>query len=238
MCEQRRWSGWPVPSRDVTGGDASDWIELSHVISIDLPRFAAFPAPEIRRVSSMPIDPLNVTEMTIMCHVGTHIDAPIHFIPDGPSIAEIPLRRLCGPGVVLHLDVDEDTLITAADLESASPRPRADDIVLIDTGWWRRVHSEEYHRHPSLDHDAAQWLVDQGVKLVGLDFPTPDLPVVRRPDGFDWPIHHILLGAGTLIAENLTNLAEITGHRVDVMLLPLRISGADGGPARVVARRI
>lgn len=233
--EPRSWSGWPEPP---SGAATGDWVELSHVISPDLPRFGSFPEPEIHRIMSLPADPLNLTEITMVCHIGTHVDAPNHFIPGGPTIAEIPLHRLCGPGVVLRLDVGEETLITIADLERASPLLRADDIVLFDTRWWRRARSETYHHHPSLDVAAARWLVDRRVKLVGFDFPTPDLPAMRRPEGFDWPVHHILLGASTLIAENLTNLDELAGGRIEAMVLPLRISGADGGPARVIARRI
>ena len=83
---------------------------------------------------------------------------------------------------------------------------------------------------------AAQWLVERGVKLVGVDFATPDLAVDRRAEGFDWPVHHILLSHGVLIAEHLTNLHALAGRRIEAMFLALNIEGADGAPARVVAR--
>jgi len=69
-----------------------------------------------------------------------------------------------------------------------------------------------------------------------VDFITPDLAVNRRPPEFRWPVHHILLSQGVLIAENLTNLRALSGQRVEVMFLALNIEGADGAPARVVAR--
>jgi kynurenine formamidase len=62
--------------------------------------------------------------------------------------------------------------------------------------------------------------------------------VNRRPPGFDWPVHHVLLSRGVLIAENLTNLRALAGRRIEAMVLGLRIEGADGAPARVVARPV
>ena len=110
--------------------------------------------------------------------------------------------------------------------------------MLIDTGWAAHFGTGLYDRHPSLSVDAARWLVDQHVKLVGMDTPTPDLPVDRRPDGFDWPVHHVLLSHGVLIVEHLTGLTELAGQRIEAFLLPLRIEGSDGSPVRAVARRL
>ena len=80
------------------------------------------------------------------------------------------------------------------------------------------------------------WLVDHGAKLVGVDFSTPDLAAKHRAPGFDWPVHHVLLGGGTLVAEHVTNLAALRGRRVDVMVLAINLAGSDGAPARIVAR--
>src|SRR5262249_55047558 len=80
--------------------------------------------------------------------------------------------------------------------------------------------------------------VERSAKLVGVDFATPDLAVPRRPPGFDWPVHHVLLGHGVLIAEHLRNLRPLTGHRIEAMFLALAIEGSDGSPARVIARRV
>ncbi len=64
-----------------------------------------------------------------------------------------------------------------------------------------------------------------------------DRALASSEAGFDWPVHHILLGHGVLIAENLTNLRALAGHRIEAMFLALNIEGADGAPARVIARR-
>jgi kynurenine formamidase len=185
----------------------------------------------------MPDDPLNVTEMQMVCHFGTHVDAPRHFIADGPAFDEIPLDRLHGPGVVWRIEADARGLIDAAALDRQRPRLRPDDILLVDTGWAAHLGSERYGDNPSFTLDAADWMVAQQVKLLGIDCLTPDLAVPRRPPGFDWPVHHRLLSHGVLIAENLTNLGSLAGQRIEVLFLALNIRGADGAPARVIARR-
>jgi kynurenine formamidase len=186
---------------------------------------------------SMPDDPLNVTELQMVCHFGTHVDAPRHFIPDGPAFDEIPIDRLCGSGVVWRLRCEPYGVIEPELFARATPAAQPDDIVLLDTGWAERIGTPLYDQHPSLGVAAAEWLVARGVKLIGVDFATPDLAVNRRRKGFDWPIHHILLRHGVLIAEHLTNLRALSGQRVEALFLGLNIAGADGAPCRVVARR-
>jgi kynurenine formamidase len=179
---------------------------------------------------------MNATEMQMVCHFGTHVDAPCHFIPDGPGFDDIPLDRLWGPGVVWRIDAEPYAEIDAAALARLHPAVRAGDIVLLDTGWAALCGSDEYGRHPCLTVDAAEWLVAHDVKLVGLDVMTPDLTVNRRPPGFAWPVHHVLLAHGVLIAENLANLRPLAGRRIEAMFNALRIAGADGGPVRALAR--
>jgi len=187
---------------------------------------------------SMPDDPLNVTELQMVCHFGTHVDAPCHFIADGPAFHQIPLDRLCGSGVVIRLDCEPYGLIEPPMLDAAASELRPDDIVLLDTGWAAHFGTEIYERNPSLSVATAEWLVERGVKLVAVDFATPDLAVRRRPPAFDWPVHHILLSRGVLIAENLTRLRSLPAGRVEVLFLALNIEGADGAPCRVVARAV
>jgi kynurenine formamidase len=111
-------------------------------------------------------------------------------------------------------------------------------MVLLDTGWAEHVNTERYEDHASLTPQAAQWLVDHKVKLLGVDFSTPDLTAHKRPEGFTWPVHQILLSRGVLVAEHLTNLRGLANQRVEAMFLALPIKGSDGAPARVLARPI
>ena len=141
-------------------------------------------------------------------------------------------------GVVWRVECAPGGTIGAEQLARCRPVMRPGDIVLLDSGWADRFGSPEYDDNPALGVDAATWLVAQGAKLVGVDFATPDLAVPRRPAGFDWPVHHVLLGHGVLIAEHLTNLRPLAGRRIEAMFLALSIEGSDGAPARVIARAV
>ena len=233
-----RWHGWtrcPIPAPPAGAGP---WLELSHTLRGDLSRVATFPEARFERIAAMPQNPMNATSMHMVCHYGTHVDAPCHFIPGGPAFHEIPLDRLHGPGVVWRLDCAPCETITAERLAAQRPRLRRGDIVLLDAGWAERFGRPDYDDNPALGVDGAEWLVAQGAKLVGVDFATPDLAVPHRPQGFDWPVHHVLLGHGVLIAEHLTNLRPLAGRRIEAMFLALSIEGSDGGPARVIARAV
>jgi kynurenine formamidase len=212
------------------------WTDLSRVLTEDMSRVATFPAPSFTKFKSLPGDPLNVTDIHMVAHVGTHLDAPSHFVPDGPAIDQIPVERLYGRGVVWTVRRQAGETIEPRDLEQATPPAEPGDMVLLDTGWARWFGRPEYDDHPWLSWAAAVWLADQQVSLVGVDLPTPDLPVPRRPEGFGWPVHKILLSRGVLIVEHLTGLGPLAGQRVEVIVGALNIQGADGAPARVLAR--
>jgi kynurenine formamidase len=238
MCEDAPkkiygWKGWQdIPEPRITAA-TGPWIDLSHRITETLSRIPFFPQPQIRQFRTSPI---RITEIQMVVHHGTHFDAPCHFIADGPTIDAVPLDRLYGPGVIWQIDAPDRGAIDVADLERATPRMQAGDIVLIDTGWWRYVNTERYEEHPFLTAEAADWLVARGAKLVGMDNSTPDqAPHYRRKD-YDFPVHNTLLSNGVLIAEHVTNMTPLAGQRVEIMFLGLNIAGSDGAPARVIAR--
>ena len=241
MCEPSPqkaagWKGWsdlPAPRISQAAGG---WVDLSHRITETLSRIPFFPQPRIRRIMHLP--PANVTEVHMVVHHGTHVDAPCHFIADGPAMDEVPLERLYGPGVVWRIDLPQRAMIEAEHLERATPRIKEGDIVLIDTGSGRHVNTDAYEEHPSLSGEAAEWLVAHGAKLVGIDASSPDMAPHYRPAGYPMPVHNTLLSHGVLIAEHMTNLTPLAGRRVEVMFLALNIAGSDGAPARVVARPI
>jgi kynurenine formamidase len=232
------WRGWCAVAPQPRLIPAGPWVDLTHPLGPAVPRATMFPQPQFRRIKSLPDDPLNITEIQMVVHIGTHVDAPRHFFTDGPAFHEISLERLCGTGVVLRVTRGAGEAITVADLQPYQSVVQPGDIVAIDTGWSRYVGTHQYHDHPYLDADAAQWLVDQGVKLVAFDMPTPDLPLSRRPAHYDWPAHHVLLGQGVLVSENVYGLTALAGQRLEFAFVALNIEDADGAPARVMARPI
>src|SRR3954469_19680431 len=127
MCEVctgrgKGWRGWiDVPPPQPVSSTAP-WLDLSHPVSDAMPIASIFPKPSLRLIRQMPQDPFNVTELSMVVHAGTHVDAPRHYFLDGPAFDEIPLDRLYGQGVVWHIPKDLDEIIEVADLERAQPK--------------------------------------------------------------------------------------------------------------------
>jgi len=232
------WRGWNAYAASPSSPAAGDWIDLTWPLSPTVPRLSSFPPPRIERIMAIPEQPLNVTELSMVVHIGTHVDSPRHFFGDGPALDEVPLERLIGSGVVWQIEKPLEGLLEPDDLERMSPRLEPGDILVLDTGLVRHVGTPEYDRHAALSVAAAEWLVERQVKLVGVDMPTPELPLHLRPPGFDWPVHHTLLRDGVLIAEQVTNARSLAGQRAEFLFLPLNIVGSDGAPARVLGRPI
>jgi len=211
-------------------------IDLSRVIYDGMPKIPVLPDVHVRKFFSLEKGhPLNVTELSLPCHAGTHVDAPIHIVPNGKSIEELPLDSFVGPGAVIPVRKRGGEQVTAKDFEDSEVRVSRGDILMLFTGWDEKFESADYNLHPYLSVDAAEWIVEKGVKLFGIDCITVDLPTPMRQKGFNFPVHRILLGNGVLIAENVANLGRIVGKRNRILALPLRIRGGDAGHARIVA---
>lgn len=233
------WKGWRAlpASRPLQATGA--WVDLSHPLTSEAPKVPFFPKPVFEKIRRLPEDLLNVTRMEMVVHIGTHVDSPYHFFLDAPALENVPLDRLGGPGIVWHADVGDAPLVELHHLDGLEARLRPGDILVLDTGWHPYVGTARYDdEHPALSLDVADWLIAHEVKMIALDVPTPDLPVARRPAGFDYPIHRRLLSHGVMIAEHLTNLAPLRGKAVEIMCGALNIVGGDGAPARIVAREV
>ena len=213
-----------------------EMVDLSRVIYDGMPKIPALPDVHVQRFFSLEKGhALNVTELSLPCHAGTHVDAPIHIIPNGKSIEELPLDSFVGPGVAIPVNKKGGEEVTAKDLESSGVPVQRGDILMLYTGWDDKFESPDYNLHPYLSVDAAEWMVKKGVKLFGIDCITVDLPTPMRPKGFDFPVHRTLLGNGVLIAENVANLGKIVGKKSRILALPLRVKGSDAGHARIIA---
>lgn len=199
-----------------------------------------------------------VSEVRVNLHSGTHIDAPYHF-GYKMKLDEVPLDVLCGPGVVLDLEREALGVITAEDLEQASPKIEEGDRVVLNTGWHRFYddHRKFMLQYPGLDKSAVDWFVKKKVSWVGSDTPSPDhslcltaLVARLRPDIYTKEFmekidrqrfppaycHRTLLGQNILMVEQLGGqIDEITGKRVTLFALPPKYKWVEGSQVRVIA---
>jgi len=167
----------------------------------------------------------NVTQISMTTHCGTHIDAPYHFIERGISIDKIPIKTLIGRVYVVHFP--QAQIITADMLKKVMIPPRTRRILFktMNSELWEKGDNSFYKDFVALQPDAAEYLVEKNISLVGVDY----LSVAPYAD--QDPTHLILLKAGVVIVEGL-NLAKVKGGRYVLYCLPLKIKGADGAPAR------
>ena len=172
-------------------------------------------------------DPYNLARFSLGAHAGTHVDAPYHFLAGGATVDELPLEILMGKARVLEIPVRDR--IRREDLETLDLR---DDLrVLLKTRMSGQLRLPEFQEDfVHLTGDAAVYLAQAGLKLVGIDYLSVD-----RFGSSDFEAHQALLGAGVVIVEGL-DLSEVEPGEYDMACLPLRIVGADGAPARVVLR--
>ena len=214
-------------------------IDLSQVFRPGMMSGVADEAPEvavgIREVRSVYRDGINGMEIVVGNHAGTHIDAPLHVIPGGGTIANLNLDLFFGPAVALDVRKGDDAPITVGDLERDGAI-RTGDMVFLETGWSAYAGTPRYRdHHPYVDQEAARWLVRRGVRAVGIDASSLDVPRAVRPAGFRHDTLRIILGAGIPAIHGLTNLAAIRGRRCTAAAFPVVFDGSDAGPARVVA---
>jgi arylformamidase len=211
-------------------------LDLSHPLAPGIPLGGPLPDVEVRPLWKVGTDIASVSWCGFATHSGTHLDAPDHFLPGGRTLAEIPLDWLWGPAAAVDVPTGEHGAVDAARLDGAASHVRPGDRVLLRTGFADRWTDPSYHRHPYLTEDAADWLVEHGVRVVVLDLLTPEQPrTLRTEEGFGFPIHHRLLGADVLIVEN-ARLPAALPARLELAILPLPVTATDGAPVRMVGR--
>jgi arylformamidase len=194
--------------------------DLTHAISQDMQIYPGDPQPKFDPHATIKDDKANVTRISLGSHTGTHVDAPWHFLQEGNSIDMEPLDKFIGEAVII--DASDRNSISANDFSGNDIRSH--DIVLINTGTGDRRTDFAY-----LDLSAAKWMVEHGVKCVGID--TASVEKYGRKDA---PVHKMLLAGNIGIIESLANLKQFAGKRMFFVCLPLRLKGIDGSPARAV----
>lgn len=172
-------------------------------------------------------DSANVSQISMSCHTGTHVDAPDHFLNNGNTVENLSLDLLVGRVYVLHLP--EVNMITASTLMQADIPPRTRRLLFKtkNSDLWVKHNGEFHTDFVGLSVDAAELLVDRNVRLVGIDY------LSIAPYKMGKQVHTILLDAGVVVLEGL-DLSHVSQGRYTLHCLPLKLGGADGAPARCI----
>jgi arylformamidase len=208
------------------------WYDITVPLKQGIPYFPTDPfPPKIYRYHDRALGaPVTMSAMEIITHTGTHIDAPLHFVADGSTISDMPLDATIGPAQVIEI---EDTVkITKEELEQY-------DIKKGDRILCKTANSPRTYEGPAfvddyvyLDVPAAEYLVEKGIVLFGLDNITIG---TTKVEGNLQKTHETLLNAGVYVLEDCA-LAGVPAGEYELLCLPLLMYKGDAGPCRAILR--
>ncbi len=225
-----------APWFDADGQVDVDIVDLSQPITPEMAGWRGSERAEIRIeeldiAHTVPGGRISATYLSMVAHAGTHVDAARHFFPDGPSIDEYDMRRFVCRGVAIDVRRVGPEQLRADELGALDPGIRAGDAVLLYFGYAEQYTDDSYYDHPFLAGDAAEYLAERDIGILGADIISPDCPAHRRETPFPYPVHGTLLRRDIPIIENLgPGLAQVVGREFVFVMPPLTIPGADASP--------
>ncbi len=203
--------------------------DITLTISPDLVVWPGDPAVELARVQKIEEGASsNLSRINMGVHTGTHVDAPLHFLENGGTVENLDLKMLIGRAYVLHVD-DKVDLITPELLEKSDIPPRTRRVLFRtrNSQLWAKGHKKFQEDFVSISPEAAEYLINKGVKLVGVDY------LSVAPFGDSVPTHETFLKAEVVIVEGL-DLSAVSQGRYTLYCLPLKLADSEGAPARAV----
>ena len=208
-------------------------IDLSHPLEHGQLNFPFDPKISILVHNTVSSIGYNITQVSLGTHQGTHLDAPFHFYDDGKTIEQMDINHFIGETHLVDLapggHLEASTPLTVEMFKAHADVFRPGARIIYRTGWDRMFGTPEFFSEfPTLELDAARWIAERGIRMLGMDTPTPSM---------DWKECHLILlkqGVEIVIVEGLTGLEKLPPVFTFVGL-PLKITGRDGSPIRAVA---
>lgn len=208
--------------------DSLQIIDLSHPLVSGSPVFPGDPPLRLTTLSTIDDDGYQLTQVQSVFHTGTHLDAPSHFIKNGPAIKDWPLPVSLGKAMVIPAVGIASIPLSILD---QCPGWKHCDFLLFNTGWSKHYGTPEYFsNHPVFSEELGKCLADSSLIAVGMDLPSPD----QEP----YPIHHAWAMAGKFILENLCNLDQIPAQNPFSLIcipLPLAVEASWVRPLAVIS---
>lgn len=202
-----------------------NYIDLSQDISNNIPTYPGDAEVSLIQIKDLYKDKYNAYALSTGLHAGTHIDCPMHLLPNAKTIAEYPIQCFIGNGVLIDVRGQDEISFKSG----YNDKIKKDDVVLIYTGMDEKYGEDDYYtKHPVITEELAEFFVSKKIKMLGIDMPSPDFP--------PFPVHKLLLGNDIFIIENMTNLRELLKiEKFEVFAQPLKIH-AEASLVRAFAR--
>lgn len=216
-------------------------LDLSHPLTVNMPTWEGVPSFSCEACSTYE-EGFLLHKFALRAGVGTHMDTPAHFVQGGKHVGQFPIEQLIFPTFVLNVseDADENYILTVEALETfeeAFGEISDGSLFVLATGWdkywtnpdkYRGEDSDGGLHFPSFSIEAAKYLVSKNVAGIGMDMLSPEC------QNKDFDIHHIILGAGKIIVENLTGLVNLPPRGSMTGIFPMFVEGASEAPVRAV----
>ena len=170
-------------------------------------------------------------EVTLLTHVGTHIEMPYHHIKDGKDASEFPLEKLVGEAIIIDfVHKKKNESIGVDDLKRYDKKIRKGDIVIIKTGRSKFYRTKKAHERPYVTNEAVKWLVNKKIHCLGIDCSGIEMKGLDHQ-----PNHTTLLENEIPLIEYLANLDALKKDRVLLFILPWKVEKLESSPVRVIA---
>ena len=208
-------------------------IDLTHVISEDMPVYPGTEGPKLAPANSYEVDGFKETLMTMYTHTGTHMDPPAHLYKGRTTLDQFPITQFVGNALVIDCtDLKEGDLIKIDRINKVKDKAAKADFILFRMGWDKYWGTEEYFGdYPYIEDAVVDYLIENNKKGVGLDVIGID-PIAHET----LPIHRKLFKNNEIVViENLKDLDLVGDDLFLFCALPIKIVDADGSPIRAIA---
>lgn len=190
--------------------------------------------PKIKQLGTINEVGRNTHEIYLGTHTATHVDAPLHFVEGGKGIDSVDLEQICGEVKIIDFSNKKaGEVVTLEEVQNI----KIADRMLFKFHWYQYWKTEQYYKDfPYFEEKAVEYLVENGMKFMALDTPSPDSANdISNKQEKDSPNHKYMLERGIIIAEYLCNTENVCKDKqYDIIALPLKIENVDGSPARII----
>lgn len=206
-------------------------VDLSWEFTADTPIYPGDPEPSVTVATTLENEGYNLSTLVMGTQTGSHVDAPYHFSNEGATIDQMELDFFLGDAIVVRVtDKKAEEAITMEDIEPYKEQITPGKIVLFNTNWYKKRGTEEFFHHPYVNGEVAHYLVEQGVRFIGIDTINAD-----QTGGTEFPVLDLFSEKRLMIGENWAYFDRIDFENPYIIAIPMKVVGCDGSPVRAIA---